>query len=138
MNKGYLILVVVGILFAYFAIHLMKQSEKEVATNKQIVLLEKEKPYAQYYTRDATDNVVLDLSNTSLEKSKEVWQHSSVKDQILQLFPNFDLMKDMVRMRVSDCPFKTYLLKMMDTVESAYFSGRINSFKAKRLLESLK
>ncbi|GEM_PF-1156509 len=91
----------------------------------------------RFYTKDATGSEILDLNNMPLEQAKSVWIQSSVKDKVLSLFPNFNYMRDQIKLKVREGKFREYLLRKLDEVESDYLSGSIDSLKAQEMISNL-
>ena len=137
MFKGFVILVAVGALFAYFVFNFVSDVEKNDPNTMISKDERKAKEYAKYYKSDVTGELILDFRGASLAKAREVWRESPIRKDILDNFPQFELMKEMIDQRIVDSAFRRYLLKKLDEVESAYFSGSIDSTKAGKILIDL-
>jgi len=137
MFKGFVILVAVGALFAFFVFNFVSDVEKDDPNTMISKDERKAKEFAKYYKKDVTGEQVLDFRGASLAKAKEVWRESPIRQEILDNFPQFEIMKEMIDQRIVDSAFRRYLLKKLDEVESAYFSGSIDSSKASKILTDL-
>jgi hypothetical protein len=137
MFKGFVILVAVGALFAYFVFNFVSDVEKDDPNTMISKDERKAKEFAKYYKKDATGEQVLDFRGASLSKAKEVWRESPIRREILNNFPQFEIMKEMIDQRIVESEFRSYLLKKLDEVESEYFSGSIDSGQANKILTEL-
>jgi len=137
MFKGFIILLAIGGLFAYFVFNFVSDVEGEDPDTLISKDERKAKEFAKYYKTDAAGGRVLDFRGVSIAKAKEVWRESPIRRKILDNFPQFDLMRQLTDQLLVDSKFKRYFLKRLEEVESEYFSGAINSQKAKKLLTDL-
>ena len=76
----------------------------------------------------------LAFNNLSLKKKKLLWSSSSVKEEMLELFPDFMEMKTFIEENIEDDIFKNDLLKKIDDVEFKYIGGSMNTQSAKSAL----
>jgi len=77
----------------------------------------------------------LSFNNLSLKKKKLLWNSSSVKVEMLELFPDFMEMKTFIEENIEDDgTFKNDLLKKIDDVEFKYIGGSMNTQSAKSAL----
>ncbi|WP_457607370.1 hypothetical protein [Nitratifractor sp.] len=137
MWKGLLILFGVGVAFAYFVFNFVgdvERSDPDSAVSKDE---RKAKAWAKYYTEDALGQQVLNFGNTPIKVAREVWSESPVRRGMLDEFPDFEGMRFFVNDRIKPSPFRDYLLKKIDDIESAYLGGEIDADKAKELLTKL-
>jgi hypothetical protein len=137
MFKGFVILVAVGALFAFFVFNFVSDVERADPNTLISKDEKKAKEFAKYYKEDATGEQILDFRGASLAKAKEVWRESPIRQEILDNFPQFEIMKEMIDQRIVESDFRRYLLKKLDEVESEYFSGTIDSAKAHKILTEL-
>ena len=137
MFKGFVILAIIGGLFAYFVFNFVGQVEEDDPTTQLSKDAQKAKEFAKYYKKDAAGYPVLVFGETPIAKAREVWRESPVMREVLDLFPQFELMKGAINTQVDDGPFRRYLLKRLDEVESQYLGGTIDSDKAKEMLQNL-
>jgi len=141
-DKGFILLLIVGIGFLYFVFNVVGQVEHEdLQTVNSIDSTTygdgSQRAILQYYKQDVTGTSILDLSGVPLEEAKKIWRKSPTKNRILSLFPNFSLMKDMIKLRVAPSEFRDYLLQKVDDIEGQYLSGTISSFEAKNAINNL-
>jgi hypothetical protein len=137
MFKGFLMLVAVGAIFAYLVFNFVSDIERDDPDTLISKDEKKAREFAKYYKKDAIGELILDFHGTTLEKAKEVWKESPIRKEILENFPEFEIMRELIRQRLRESRFREYLLKRFDEVESEYFSGEIDSEKAKKLLTDL-
>ena len=137
MGKGFIILAAVGILFAYFVFNFVNDVEADDPTTTISKDERRAKEYARYYQKDALGERVLDFRGVPIAKAKEVWSESPFREEMLENFPQFELMKEYVKQRVIASPFQKYLLDKLDQVETDYFAGTIDSAEARRQLTEL-
>jgi len=142
-DKGFLLLLIVGIGFLFFVFDVVGKVEREdVHTIHPIDDTgsygdRREQEVLRHYKQDITGTSILDVSGISLDKAKRIWKSSPTRDRIVDLFPNFSLMKDMVKLRVAPSEFRDYLLQKIDEIEEEYLSGSIGAFDAKKAISNL-
>jgi len=142
-DKGFILLLIVGIGFMFFVFNVVGKVEgDDVHTLNPIDdsvgygdLREQE--ILQHYKQDITGTSILDLSGVPLNKAKQIWRDSPTRNRIVSLFPNFNLMKDMIKLRVAPSEFRDYLLQKVNDIEEQYLAGSIDEFHAKKALSSL-
>ncbi len=144
MIKNILIIGGVGVGFLYLIVNFISnvnQGEQVASTvpagNNGYATQITDDDMKRFYTKDATGSEILDLNNMPLEQAKSVWIQSSVKDKVLSLFPNFNYMRDQIKLKVREGKFREYLLRKLDEVESDYLSGSIDSLKAQEMISNL-
>jgi len=137
MFKGIVILAIVGGLFAYFVFNFVGQIEGDDAATQFSADSKKAKEFAKYYKKDAAGYPILALGETPIAKAREVWKESPVMKKVLDLFPKFEQMREEINIQVDESPFRQYLLKKLDDVQSQYLGGVIDSDKAKEMLQNL-
>ncbi len=144
MIKNILIIGGVGVGFLYLIVNFISnvnQGEQLASTvpagNNGYATQITDDDMKRFYTKDATGSEILDLNNMPLEQAKSVWIQSSVKDKVLSLFPNFNYMRDQIKLKVREGKFRDYLLRKLDEVESDYLSGSIDSLKAQEMISNL-
>jgi len=137
MLKGFIILVLIGITFAYFVFNFVGDVERS-DPNSYVSKNEKQaKEWAKYYKKDALDQPILDLKGASMQTAKKVWNASQLREEMLANFPDFEFMREFVRERVNPSPFRDFLLQKIENVESGFQDGTLDSEKAKEQLSNL-
>ena len=137
MRNGFLLMIVAGIGFAYLIFSFLGEIESDdprVATEYDT----KERALAKFLKLDSAGNNIVDFSSASLSEAKKVWNTTTLKEPILSLFPDFELMKDKVDLTIADGKFKTYLLNYLHKIESDYLTGALSSDQARSAIEHLK
>ena len=140
MGKGLIILIAVGGLFAYFVYNFVSDVQNSDVGGRQTDVTYQPgstDPAAAYIVKDATGAPVLDLSGVSLETAKKIWRESEYKNSILSHFPDFKLVRDTIGLRIAPGPFRDYLLKTVEQVESDYLGGAVDAHKALVTLQRL-
>ena len=137
MDKSFMIFLAVGIAFFYVVTTYVGdiQKEDEVYQNSEY---KQEHKYDQYKTTDSIGEEILDVTSADHETQVEAWNHSSLKQEFLDIFPDFDTMKTFVKNRVRGEYLIGRLTDQISKVEDAFFSGSMNAEQAKRALENLK
>jgi len=142
-DKGFILLLIVGIGFMFFVFNVVGKVEgDDVRTLNPIDDSagygdSRSQEILRHYKQDVTGTSILDLSNVPLDKAKKIWSASPTKDRIVKLFPNFNLMKDMIKLRVAPSEFRDYLLQKVNDVEEQYLAGNIDEFHAKKAIANL-
>jgi len=137
MFKGFVVLIAVGALFAFFVFNFVSDVEKDDPNTMISKDEKKAKEYARYYRTDDAGNRILDFSGASMNKAREVWRESPIRREILDQFPQFEYMKESINLYVAEGPFRQALLKKLDEVEGDYLSGSIDADRAKKILTDL-
>jgi len=95
------------------------------------------KDTSEYYITNAFGDEILTLTGLSLEEKKRIWRDSELKNEMLELFPNFIEMKRLIEERIeADAIFKELLLKHLSNIEEQYIGGVSNGQSAKASLSS--
>ncbi|SFV90557.1 hypothetical protein MNB_SV-4-882 [hydrothermal vent metagenome] len=111
------------------------QKEDEVFQNSDY---KKEHKYDQYITTDSIGEEILDVTLADSKMQIEAWNHSDIKQEFIDLFPDFDTMRTFVKNRVRGDVLVKKLTDQIKKVEDAFFSGTMNAEQAKRVLKQLK
>ena len=142
-DRGLLVLGAVGIAFVYFVFNFVGNVENEEiqkieSLNPSNAKERKQKEILEYYRQDVTGTPILDLSGVPIESAKRIWKESPTKRRIMQLFPNFHLMRDMIKLKMAPSDFRDLLLEKLSQIESDYLSGTISAYKAREEIGNLK
>ena len=125
------IIVVLSFLKTYYNIslkdilheHLNLNSNETLYTSKLI-----EPTYSSYYAEDIIGNDVLLLDDLSNKKKLAIWKNTDTKNEVLEFFPNLEIMKNTFDNKVEDNgKFKRYFLDYMEEIHFKYISGEISS-----------
>jgi hypothetical protein len=88
--------------------------------------------YTSYYSEDILGDDILLLNNLSEKKKLNIWKNTSTKDEIVEFFPNMEMMKSIFNNKIEDNgKFKTYFLDYMEEQHMKYIAGEISSKKFK-------
>ncbi|MBD3795758.1 MAG: hypothetical protein IE878_06020, partial [Epsilonproteobacteria bacterium] len=90
------------------------------------------------YKLNSVGESILELNGLSEAQKMDAWRRSPIQDDMIDMFPNFQKMKDFINHRVvDDGEFKANMLKTIDELESAYIAGEIDSQSVKAKLAHL-
>jgi hypothetical protein len=137
MDKSFMVFIAIGIGFLYFVTSFVGdiQAEDEKYQNNNY---NNEHLYDKYKTVDSIGQDILDLTGASRAVQFAAWNDSMLKDDFLDLFPNFSEMKLFVGDRITGQALQTKLNQKLEGVEDKFFSGTMTAEQAKRELSSLK
>ena len=91
----------------------------------------------KYYDANVVGEQIVLLNGLPISKKREVWNASLLKREMMELFPKFSLMHDMIEERMIDeSDFKEGLLHTIESTEEAYIGGSITGERAKALISS--
>jgi len=137
MDKSFLLYVLVGLGFIYLITQYVGDIQEEDERYRNSEYEQKHK-YDTYKSIDSVGRQVLNVVDADAQTQIAAWNEGTLKQEFLDLYPDFALMKDFVKNRVNGEPIKTKLLKLVDDTETKFFSGALTTEQAKRALESLK
>jgi len=81
---------------------------------------------------DVNGKEILQLQAFSMEKKKKIWNNSTLKDDILALFPNFSEINYCINNQIEDDGlFKEKLLNHIDSIREKYIGGSLSVGEAK-------
>jgi len=131
-----MLFILVGIGGIYFVTNFVGdiQEEDEVFRNSSY---DKKNQYNQYKNEDSIGREILDVTGASLSIQEGAWHASPLKKEFLEIFPDFSGMQLFAKERVRGQALKEKLKNTIESVETAYFSGAMNSEDAKRKLGTL-
>lgn len=136
MRSELLLYIIIASLFGYFLLGYVKKSEgegdKSVFGHKASIQQD-----AKLHHKDSIGQAILDFSATSPEEQAGIWKRSPLREEFMDLFPNFTAMRDFVQDRIIGESFQQQLLKQIDTVEDDFFSGKITQREVKEKLDLL-
>ena len=137
MDKSLMIFIAIGIGFFYVVTNFVGgiQEEDEAYRNHDYG---QEHMYDRYKTVDSIGQDILDVTGANVKTQLGAWNHSLLKDDFLDLFPDFTEMKNFIDDRVRGKMLKDKLTKTVNTIEDKFFSGSITAEDAKRELSTLK
>ena len=135
MDKSLMVFILIGGLFFYFVMDLVKDTN---AADGYATTAAEENPYAKYQTEDSIGEKILDVSLADPVTQLKAWQASDIRKEFLDLFPDFDTMHGFVKNRVRGEPLVQKLNKTIKEVEDKFYSGTLTAEEAKRVLANLK
>jgi hypothetical protein len=136
MDKSLFIFILIGVGFLYFITNFVGDIQEEDDRLKNTEYRHKHK-YDKYYTTDSVGQEILDLTDATPSVQTDAWNSSPLKEEFLSLYPDFSEMKRFVKDRVRGEYITQKLLSHISDVEDKFFSGKIDSEQAKRLLGKL-
>jgi len=132
MDKGLAIVIVVGLGALYFITNFTKEMQNEGSTYSQ------NETYKEYLSTDSVGQSILDVSGEDEALQMSAWNNSELKDEFLELFPDFAEMKNFIDDRIRGEKFKNKLIQEMNAIENEFASGHIGVEEAKRKFRTLK
>lgn len=137
MDKSLMIFIAVGVGFLYVITNFIggiQQEDDRYANNDY----KQEHKYDAYKKVDSVGQDILDVTGANQNIQLGAWNHSSLKDEFLDLFPDFTEMKHFIHDRLRGKILQDKLRKKVSTIEGKFFSGGITAEDAKRELSTLK
>lgn len=136
MDKSLFFFIIIGIGFLYFITNFVGDIQQdEKFQNEEYV---QKHQYDQYQSVDSIGREILDMTDTPESIQVQAWNNSKLKTEFLELFPDFSEMKIFVKERLRGDILQAKLIASIESVESQYFSGKMNAEQAKRELSLLK
>ncbi|SFZ98873.1 hypothetical protein MNB_SV-5-119 [hydrothermal vent metagenome] len=137
MDKAFLVYVAIGVGFLYFIVNFVGdiQSEDEKYRNDGY---NQEHMYDKYKGQDSIGRDVLNLIGENESIQVAAWNESTLKEEYLELFPDFEEMSKFVKERVNGKILQSKLLAQISSAEDKFFSGTISAEEAKQELSTLK
>ena len=132
MDKSLLFYIIVGMGFAHIVTSFVGGIQDRDDKSP------KEGGVAQYNRIDSVGDTALALTNVDPAMPLTVWHKSSMKDDSLDLFPNFIEMKMFVKEKIKGKMIVSKKKKKIKDKEGKYFSGEVTAEQAKRELGLLK
>ena len=129
-------MLVAGLAFMYLVTNLVDTAES-TTPGLENTQSRKAREYARYYKKDINGDDVLNFAGVPLSKAKAVWNESTIKNMMLDYFPDFGMMKQIARSQLDESKFKDFLLKSLEKTENDYLDGTINLDQAKRAVQHL-
>lgn len=137
MDKSLIFFILIGIGFLYFVTGFVGDIQEEDDRFRSSEY-DKKHQYDKYESVDSIGRSILDLTGTSASVQVKAWSESKLKNEFLDLFPDFSEMKKFVDERIRGEEVKAKLHTKIDEIESSFFSGSLSPEQAKRELGELK
>ncbi len=135
MDKSLFLFIMVGVAFLYitprFVGHLQQDDRLVSETQKE------EMRYSNYITTDSIGETILDVTDADEKTQIAAWNKAPIKNEYLDLFPDFDTMALFIKNRVRGDYLVTKLTRQLESVENDFYAGKINAEEAKRRLKRL-
>ena len=137
MDKSLMFFIAIGLGFLYFVTHFVGdiQAEDDEYANNDY---KQEHIYDAYKTVDSVGQDILDVTGADAKTQLGAWNSSLLKDEFLDLFPDFTEMKNFIKDRLRGKILQDKLTKKVTEIEDKFFSGGITAEDAKRELSTLK
>jgi len=127
MGKGMFILIAIGIGFIFLATDLVKNVDDSPSSGRYSMSGSENTEIQRYLKDNPAGYQVFDPSSLNLEKAKKLWNNSELKQEMMDYFPKFELMKEYVRLHVVDGKFADRLVSKIAEAE-ATISDRSSQF----------
>jgi hypothetical protein len=136
MDKSLLIFIAIGMGALFLVTNFIGdiQEEDDAYRNNDYA---ESRQYDQYQKVDSIGQAILVFENADESTQVAAWQASPIKQEFLELFPNYSEMKEFVRNRTVGKALQSKILKIIDDVEGKFFSGTLSPDEAKQKLDSL-
>lgn len=137
MDRSLMIFIAIGLGALYLVTNFIGdiQAEDDAYSNSGY---QQEHIYDKYQKTDSVGQSILDVTGTDVKTQLGAWNQSMLKDEFLDLFPDFTEMKNFIHDRIRGKILKDKLIKTVSTIEDKFFSGGITAEDAKRELSTLK
>ncbi|QOR61978.1 hypothetical protein ACM66Z_00370 [Sulfurovum sp. ST-21] len=137
MDKSFMVFIAVGMAFFYVVTTYVGEIQEEDERFRNTGY-EQEHRYDQYYLEDSIGQKILDVTLAEPATQIEAWNRSRLREEYLELFPDFDTMKAFIQQRVRGEVLVGKLTAQINGVEDKFFSGEMSPEEAKRTLGRLK
>ena len=137
MDKSLMFFIAIGLGFLYFVTNFVGgiQAEDDAYANNDY---KQEHIYDAYRKVDSVGQDILDVTGADAKTQLGAWNSSLLKDEFLDLFPDFTEMKNFINDRIRGKILQDKLNKKVTEIEDKFFSGGITAEDAKRELGTLK
>lgn len=137
MDKAFLVYVAVGIGFLYFITSFVGdiQAEDEKYRNDGY---NQEHLYDKYKGVDSVGRDVLNLLGENPATQVAAWNESNLKNEFLDIFPDFEEMRKFAKERVNGKALNAKLQAQINSAEDKFFTGVVTAEEAKQQLGTLK
>ena len=137
MDKSLMFFIAIGLGFLYFVTNFVGdiQAEDDAYANNDY---KQEHIYDAYKKVDSVGQDILDVTGADAKTQLGAWNSSLLKDEFLDLFPDFTEMKNFINDRIRGKILRDKLNKKVTEIEDKFFSGGITAEDAKRELSTLK
>ncbi len=137
MDKSLMFFIAIGLGFLYFVTNFVGgiQEEDDAYRNNDY---KQEHIYDAYNAVDSIGQDILDVTTANAKTQLGAWNHSLLKDEFLDLFPDFSEMKHFIGDRLRGKILQDKLRNKVNEIEDKFFSGGITAADAKRELSTLK
>lgn len=136
MDKSFMVYIAIGIGFMYLITNYVGEIQAEDDKYRNEAYNE-EMQYSQYDTTDSIGQHILDLTGVDGSTQFKAWNKSGLKEEFLEIFPNFSEMKGFVNDRIRGKILQDKLKAELTDMEDKYFSGSITAEDAKRKLSDI-
>lgn len=137
MSKNMLIIAAVGAGFLYLITNFVGNVQKE-DERYQNEAYQDQRKFDKYQSTDSIGREILYFTGDNPKSEMEAWNQSPLKQEFMELFPDFNYMKLFVKERTRGESFQRRHLKNIEKVEGEFLSGNINAEQAKRKIDLLK
>lgn len=138
MDKAFFIYVLIGIGFFYVVTHFVNDIQEEEDSYKSPTYLNEHR-YDKYMSRDTVDRPILNLRGADSATQVAAWNNSHLKNELIELLPNFDQMKMFIEERIhGGDALQQKLEKLLKSIDDRYISGIMTIEEAKYELGTLK
>jgi len=137
MDKSFFFFIAVGIGFLYFVTNFVGDIQEKDDRFKNEAYVQKHK-YDSYNSIDSVGQSILNLLGTDEATQVAAWNDSELKNEFIELFPDFEDMKNFIKDRIIGEALQKKLSAQVKDVEDKFFAGSITTEQAKLELSTLK
>jgi len=138
MDKAFFIYVLIGIGFFYVVTNFVNDINEEEDGYKSPTYLNEHR-YDKYMGMDTVDRPILNLRGADSATQVAAWNNSDLKNELIELLPNFEEMKMFVQERIhGGDALQQKLEKLIQSIDDRYISGIMTVEEAKYELGALK
>ena len=135
MDKSLIIYTLIGVAFFIVVTRFVGDLQKN--DNLDPASYDVNAKYNKFMTRDSVGQNILDVADELPQMQIAAWQHTTLKEEYIELFPDFDTMRIFIDERVRGDYLVSRLKKQLNNIEDKFYSGAIGADEAKRMLKKL-
>ncbi len=135
MDKSLIIYTLIGVAFFIVVTRFVGDLQKN--DNLDPASYDVNAKYNKFMTRDSVGQNILDVADELPQMQIAAWQHTTLKEEYIELFPDFDTMRIFIDERVRGDYLVSRLKKQLNNIEDKFYSGAIGADEAKWMLKKL-
>ncbi len=137
MDRSLFIFTAVGVVFLYFITDFIGDIQKNDERYRSSEYEQKHQ-FEKYIGKDAVGQEILIVEGEDEKRQLSAWHASALKMEFLEIFPDYDYMRQFVQERIKGKLLQKKLLEVIERVEGEFLSGTLSAQEARKMLESVK